>query len=52
LERKVERLYSEAGAPAATHPQPATLEELTQLRAAQQEIRPAVEAILEAQISA
>ncbi|MFM7175580.1 MAG: hypothetical protein ACKO4U_21415 [Caldilinea sp.] len=53
LEREVERLYSEAGAPAATHPQLAILEkELTQLRAAQQEVRPAVEAILEAQISA
>jgi hypothetical protein len=53
LEREVERLYSEAGAPSANHPQLALLEkQLSQLRAAQQEARPAVEAILEAQISA
>ena len=53
LEDEVERLYSEAGTPTAIHPQLAVLEkELTQLRALQQEARPAVEAIVEAQISA
>jgi len=53
LEDEVERLYSEAGTPTAIHPQLAILEkELTQLRALQQKARPAVGAIVEAQISA